>query len=103
MSCDLAGQEIRLLADMSRDENMMSAYMGDDLKDLHSFTAAMVLGIPYDEFRTRYKSEDPAIAEAAYNARQNGKITFFASSYGAMAPKIAEGLGIEDGLSRTHN
>ncbi len=100
VSCDLAGQEIRLLADMSRDENMMSAYMGDDLKDLHSFTAAMVLGIPYDEFRARYKSEDPAVAEAAYEARQNGKITFFASSYGAMAPKIAEGLGIEDEIAQ---
>lgn len=99
VSCDLAGQEIRLLADMSRDENMMSAYMGDDLKDLHSFTAAMILGIPYEEFRARYKSEDPAISGPANDARQSGKITFFASSYGAMAPKIAEGLGIAESVA----
>lgn len=102
VSCDLAGQEIRLLADMSRDENMMSAYMGDDLKDLHSFTAAMILGISYEEFRARYKSEDPAISGPANDARQSGKITFFASSYGAMAPKIAEGLGIEDGIAQDY-
>lgn len=102
VSCDLAGQEIRLLADMSRDENMMSAYMGENLKDLHSFTAAMILGIPYDEFRARYKSEDPAISGPADDARQSGKITFFASSYGAMAPKIAEGLGITETISQSY-
>ena len=96
MSCDLAGQEIRLLGDMCRDDNILSAYVGDDLKDLHSFTAAMILDIPYDEFRSRYKSQDPAIAEEANRVRQSGKICWFASSYGAMAPKIAEGLGITE-------
>ena len=99
VSCDLAGQEIRLLADMSRDPNMMSAYMGDDLKDLHSFTAAMILGISYEEFRARYKSSDEAVASAANEARQVGKTTFFASSYGAMAPKIAEGLGVDESVA----
>lgn len=102
VSCDLAGQEIRLLADMSRDENMMAAYKGDNLKDLHSFTAAMILDIPYDEFRARYKSEDPAVSGPANEARQNGKVTFFASSYGAMAPKIAEGLGITETISQSY-
>ena len=100
VSCDLAGQEIRLLADMSRDANMMSAYMGDDLKDLHSFTAAMILGISYEEFRARYKSDDPVVAAEANEARQHGKICFFASSYGAMAPKIAEGLGVTEEISQ---
>lgn len=102
VSLDLAGQEIRLLADMSRDPNMMSAYMGDNLKDLHSFTAAMILGIPYDEFRARYKSEDVAVSGPANAARQNGKVTFFASSYGAMAPKIAEGLGIAESVAQSY-
>ncbi len=94
LSCDESGQEIRLLADLSKDENMMSAYVGDNLKDLHSFTAAMILGISYDEFRRRYESEDAEEAAAADKARKVGKGVFFASSYGAMAPKIAEGLGI---------
>lgn len=102
VSLDLAGQEIRLMADMSRDENMMSAYMGENPRDLHSFTAAMILGIPYDEFRARYKSEDETIAAQANEARQTGKTTFFASAYGAMAPKIAEGLGIEQSLAQSY-
>lgn len=102
VSCDLAGQEIRLLGDMCRDDNILSAYVGDDLKDLHSFTAAMILDIPYDEFRSRYKSQDPAIAEEANRVRQSGKICWFASSYGAMAPKIAEGLGITEDLAQSY-
>lgn len=100
VSCDLAGQEIRLLADLSRDTNMMSAYSGDELKDLHSFTAAMILGISYEAFRAQYKSEDKAISDKANEARQNAKVVFFASSYGAAAPKIAEGLGIKEDVAQ---
>lgn len=96
VSLDLVGQEIRLLAELSGDQNMMSAYVGDHLKDLHSFTAAMILGIPYDEFWARYTSEDKAVADAADKVRKVAKVVFFASSYGAMAPKIAEGLGIAE-------
>jgi DNA polymerase I-like protein with 3'-5' exonuclease and polymerase domains/5'-3' exonuclease len=102
VSCDLAGQEIRLLADMSRDGNMMSAYMGEDLKDLHSFTAAMILGVSYEDFRASYKSEDKAVADKANAVRQSAKTVFFASSYGAMAPKIAEGLGITETLAKSY-
>ena len=102
VSCDLAGQEIRLLGDYSRDPNIMSAYIGDPPKDLHSFTAAMILGVSYDEFRERYKSEDEAVATVANAARQNGKTTFFASTYGAMAPKIALGLGISEELAQSY-
>lgn len=96
LSCDESGQEIRLLADLSGDENMLSAYIGDNLKDLHSFTAAMILGVSYEEFRSRFTSADKEVAEAAAKARQVGKTVFFASSYGAMAKKIAEGLGVSE-------
>jgi len=102
VSLDLAGQEIRLLGDYSRDENIMSAYIGDPPKDLHSFTAAMILGVSYDEFRARYKSEDPEVAAEANKARQSAKVVFFASSYGAMAPKIALGLGISEELAQSY-
>ena len=94
VSLDCGSQELRLLADMSRDENMLSAYVGDNLKDLHSFTAAMILGISYDEFRARYKSKDHDVAAEANKARQVGKVVAFSSSYGAMAAKISESLGV---------
>lgn len=102
VSLDLAGQEIRLLGDYSRDENIMSAYIGDPPRDLHSFTAAMILGLSYEDFRARYESRDEAVAAEANLARQRGKTVFFASSYGAMAPKIALGLGISEELAQTY-
>lgn len=102
VSLDLAGQEIRLLGDYSRDENIMAAYIGDPPKDLHSFTAAMILGVSYEEFRSRYESKDEKVAAEANLARQRGKTVFFASSYGAMAPKIALGLGVTEELAQSY-
>lgn len=102
VSLDLAGQEIRLLGDYSRDENIMSAYIGDPPKDLHSFTAAMILGVKYEDFRAQYESEDDAIAAIANEVRQSGKVVFFASSYGAMAAKIALGLGVAESVAQTY-
>jgi len=96
VSLDLVGQEIRLLGDYSRDENILSAYLGETPKDLHSFTAAMIQKVSYEEFRERYESKDEAVATKADEARQAAKVVFFASSYGAMAPKIALGLGVSE-------
>lgn len=100
VSLDLAGQEIRLLGDYSRDENILSAYIGDPPRDLHSFTAAMILGSSYETFRAQYESSDPAVASKAQAARQNGKTTFFASSYGAMAGKIGMSLGVSEEVAQ---
>lgn len=40
VSLDFSGQELRLGADYSRDENFLACYVGDNLKDPHSITAA---------------------------------------------------------------
>lgn len=102
VSLDESAQEIRILGDLSGDKNIKASYDKKSPKDLHSFTASMILNVSYDEFMLRRKSEDKAIAAAADAARQNGKVTFFASSYGAMAPKIAEGLGITKELAQSY-
>lgn len=102
VSLDLAGQEIRLLGDYSRDENIMAAYIGDPPKDLHSFTAAMIQGVTYDEFREKYKSKDEAVAAKANAARQAGKITFFSASFGAMAGKIGLSLGVDEATAQSY-
>ncbi len=100
VSCDLAGQEIRLLAEESRDSNMLSAYIGEDKKDLHSFTAAMIKGVSYEAFRAEYTSPDKAISKPANDIRNYGKTTFFASAYGSMAPTIALKLGVEEEVAQ---
>ena len=100
VSLDESGQEVRLLAEMSGDENLKSCFVGEHLRDTHSITAAMILGIPYEEFIARKNSPDKDVATEANTARQNGKTTFFAVNYGSMAPKIAETLGIQESVAQ---
>ncbi len=40
VSLDFSGQELRLTAEASQDKNMLACYVGDQLKDMHSMTAA---------------------------------------------------------------
>jgi DNA polymerase I-like protein with 3'-5' exonuclease and polymerase domains len=96
VSLDESAQEVRLMADQSRDKNLLACYLGtkDDLKDIHSFVSAMVTNQTYDEFVEKKNSTDPAIKSAAAAVRNTAKTCFFAFSYGAMAPKIGEQLGI---------
>jgi DNA polymerase I-like protein with 3'-5' exonuclease and polymerase domains/5'-3' exonuclease len=96
VSLDESGQEVRLMAEHSGDANLTSCFVGENLKDTHSITAAMIEKVSYEEFIARKTSDDPAIAEAAGMSRQYGKTVFFATGYGSMAPKIAETLGVTE-------
>lgn len=100
VSLDESGQEVRLLSEMSGDVNLRSCFVGENLKDTHSITAAMILDVPYEEFITRKNSDDKDVATEANTARQNGKTTFFAVNYGSMAPKVAETLGISEEVAQ---
>lgn len=96
ISMDFSGQELRLGAELSGDENMTSCYVGDKLRDMHSLTAVAAAvqmwgkEVTYDEFQAMRKSKDPTVAEKAYALRASAKTVNFASQYGAMAAKIAE-------------
>lgn len=43
VSLDFSGQELRLITDYSQDPMMLSCYVGDNLKDMHSLTASGIL------------------------------------------------------------
>lgn len=43
VSMDFSGQELRLIAERSQDPNMLSCFVGDDLKDMHSLTATGIM------------------------------------------------------------
>lgn len=115
VSIDFSGQELRLMAGQSLDENMMACFVGEKKKDIHSITAsgAMVtkwgearvgelaqaygkrLDTPedtYDLFVTLRKSDDDEIAKEADDLRKTGKNVNFAAQFDAMAPKLAEML-----------
>jgi DNA polymerase I-like protein with 3'-5' exonuclease and polymerase domains len=94
VAMDWSGQELRLAADESQDKNMLACYIGDDLKDIHSLTAAGIAAKhgkdigDYELFEERRAAGD---AEAkAY--RDKGKSVNFSSQYLCMAPKLAKML-----------
>lgn len=98
VSLDESGQEVRQMADYAKDKNLLTCYLGtpDQLRDVHSIVASTILKCTYEEFRRRLKNGSEEEMSTAAAMRQKAKVVLFASLYGASAPKIAEGLGIEE-------
>jgi DNA polymerase I-like protein with 3'-5' exonuclease and polymerase domains len=91
-SCDWAAQELRVIAALSGDETMTACYIGDNLLDVHSVTAAQIMGLPYKDFIVGLHSEDKAEAKRFKDARAAAKSTNFGSAYGIGAAKLARQL-----------
>lgn len=108
VSMDFNAQELRAIADDSKDPNMLACYVGDDKKDMHAITGASI-----------WKAREPAEAAEAmkefggdlYKAfkamestnpvkygelRSLGKKVNFTTEYGAQAPKLAQTLMISE-------
>ena len=118
VSMDFSGQELRNIADQSQDPDMLSCYVGDNLKDMHLLTAvgiirkkdpaklcewAKVSDLPASVAAACKGAEYTTVARwllavgtvefgIAKEARVLGKKTNFTTEYGAQAPKLAETL-----------
>jgi DNA polymerase I-like protein with 3'-5' exonuclease and polymerase domains/5'-3' exonuclease len=92
VSCDLEGQELRAMAALSQDPGLLAAYVGDDLKDLHSMTGAKIANQSYEDFIKDYKGDDEEKAKKANEFRQKGKIVNFASAYSGTEVSLARTL-----------
>lgn len=102
VSLDFSSQEVRQVADYSKDENLLGCYIGDKKRDTHSIVGARVAGVTYEEFMAMRKSEDEEVAAKAAGIRQIAKVVLFATLYSAAAPKIAETLGIAEDEAQTY-
>lgn len=100
VSLDEAAQELRIIADYSRDENMLSCFIGDNKKDMHSLTGSGIIvtwgegfgGWSYEVFIEALHAGN----KQAKEARRLGKLVNFGSEFGAQAPKLAEMLIIPE-------
>lgn len=81
---DISAAEIRVLCAYARDEELIKALC--DGLDIHSFTAASVSGIPYDDFVARRNAGDAQLD----HLRTGIKRVVFGTLYGAGDAKIAE-------------
>ena len=114
-SCDFSGQELRLSAAQSLDQNLVDCFVGNNLKDMHSMTASGAMAqkwgqsklqalienfgetgdTPYDLFVRLHKTlkeTQPEVAKLADDLRKTAKNVNFGAAYGAQASKLAEQL-----------
>lgn len=103
VSLDESSQELRIIADYSKDPAMVACYVGEFLKDMHSMTGLGIAKWKYPKTAWSYEifdearknKADPLYAEAA-ECRALGKKVNFTTEYGAMAKKVAETLIIPE-------
>jgi DNA polymerase I-like protein with 3'-5' exonuclease and polymerase domains len=93
---DYSQLEMRILAHFSGDPNMVRAI--HEGMDLHSFAAAMAMGIPYEDFNALRTADEKRIEAKEIpfseyvNMRSGMKAVGFGIVYGAQAPKISATL-----------
>ena len=84
LAADYSQIELRLIAEISNDENMLEAFI--DGKDFHRATAAKVYNTPYEEVTDEQ--------------RRNAKTVNFSITYGAGSTNLSRQLGISRGEAK---
>ena len=100
LSSDSSGQELRLAADLSQDANMLSCYIGDNLRDIHSIVASASTKYflerlwSYEEFFKALKGLDEGLAERCDVLRTKSKSINFGEIYGMQKESASKRLMI---------
>ena len=84
LAADYSQVELRLIAEISKDKNMLAAFQNG--LDIHSATAAGVYDVP--------------IEEVTPDQRRNAKTVNFSITYGAGATNLSKQLGIKRGEAK---
>lgn len=87
VDCDFSTMEMRIIAEMSGDQNMIEAFKSG--QDLHSYTAAKMYNLPYEECLKGGKYE---------KMRDRGKTLNFAIAYGKGPTTLALDLNLFEEL-----
>lgn len=90
---DFSSAEVKIAAALSKDKNMLKAV--EEGLDFHSNSAALMLGISYEELVTYVENKGHEKHKWAKHWRQIAKILTFSLLYGSTAGGIAFQLGIE--------
>lgn len=96
VSMDFMSQELRVIADYSKDENMVACFVGDNLRDMHALTGLGVakhkepaIEWSYELFVDILGDTSSPMFKFVKECRALGKKVNFTVEYGAMAPKVA--------------
>lgn len=108
VSLDFAGQELRQIADYSRDPNMLDCFMGDSPRDMHAMTGLGIwnrvhgLQWTYEEFMTVLHDSSHEQHKEVKRVRALGKQCNFTTEFGAAAPKLAQVLMVTESEAQTY-
>ncbi len=116
VSMDFAAQELRVIADYSKDANMVACYVGEHKKDMHALTAAGILAkknaslissaiaslsMPVETSKgdaqyLGFKTLEGTAVKVYKEYRALGKKVNFTTEFGAAAPKLAMTLLVDE-------
>jgi 5'-3' exonuclease len=110
VSLDEDSQELRIIGDYSQDENMLSAFIGEHLKSLHSLTGHQIavkkkkvaVDMTYEEFDKAAKDKNHPLYKVCSEYRALGKKVNFTTEFGAMAPKLALTMLVSEEEAQTY-
>jgi len=89
ISADFSGQELRLLAHLTQEPKFLYALQNN--MDLHSYSASLIFGIPYEKF---FDENGKGIKEMKDKYRNPAKSLTFGLIYGIGPMKLSLNLGI---------
>ena len=98
-AADYSSAEVKILAAISRDPQLLQACR--EGKDFHSYTAARILGIPYEEFISVVEDEKHILYKKYKKKRKDAKAITFSILYGSSMWSVSQALGIS--LSQTED
>jgi DNA polymerase-1 len=91
LTFDFSSCEVKVLAAMCKDENMLKAILSG--LDFHSYTASLMYGIPYEELVGVLKEETHPKYDQYKTYRQNAKAVTFGILYGSSVGGVAATIG----------
>ena len=107
VSMDFVAQEMRVIAEYSQDSNLLACYVGDSLKDMHTFTGlgiAQANGLEwsYESLVAALEDSNAPEHKQAKSYRALGKKVNFTTEFGAQAPKLAATLMVDESTAQTY-
>lgn len=108
VSMDFMAQELRVIADYSRDTNMVSCFIGDNLRDMHAmtglgiFNARNSLSWSYETFVEALEDKSNPRYSEVKKMRGLGKQTNFTTEFGAAAPKLAQTIMVTEAEAKLY-
>ena len=89
---DFSQQEVRIMAFMAKDENLIKAYQ--EGKDIYAWVASMIYHLPYEECKEF--RPDGSTNKEGKKRRENAKAIVLGINYSKGPKSIAEDLGITE-------